>query len=48
MKTTRLNPVSGLSSYFDDARVIEARERIQRFAPAAVGNIEKLLSSNHV
>ena len=48
MKTTRLNPVSGLSSYFDDARVIEARERIKRFAPAAVGNIEKLLSPNRV
>ena len=48
MKTTRLNPASGLSSYFDDARVIEARERIKRFAPAAVGNIEKLLSPNHV
>lgn len=44
MKTTRLNPASGLSSYVDDAKVIEAGERIKKFAPAAVANIEKLLS----
>ena len=43
MKTTRLNPLCGLSSYLDDARVIEARERIKRFAAVATTNLEKLL-----
>jgi len=43
-KTTRLNPVSGLSSYRDDPRAIEGRERIKRFAGAAVVNLQKLLS----
>jgi len=44
MKTTRLNPLSGLASYADDARVIEARERIKRFAAMATTNLENLVS----
>ena len=46
MKTTRLNPLCGLSSYLGDARVIEARERIKRFAAVATTNLEKLLSDH--
>jgi len=42
MKTTRLNPLCALPSYLDDARVIDARDRIKRFAAAATVNLEKL------
>ena len=48
MKTTRLNPLCGLSAYLDDARVIEARERIKRFAAAATTNLEKLVNRQAV
>lgn len=43
-KATRLNPVSGLSSHRDDARVLDARDRLKRFGAAAPANLEKLLS----
>jgi len=45
MKTTRLNPMSGLGAHLDDPRVGEARERIKKFAMAAVGNLEKLVAA---
>jgi hypothetical protein len=44
MKTTRLNPASGISSYLSDARVVEARERIKRCAGAAASNLQKLVA----
>ena len=44
MKTTRLNPLCGLSAHVGDARVIEARDRIKRYAAAATANLEKLLA----
>ena len=44
-KATRLNPLSRIASYGDDARVIEARERIKRHAPAAVTNLPKLVAA---
>jgi hypothetical protein len=44
MKTTRLNPVSGLAAFADDPRVVDARDRIKRFAPLAVTNLATLLS----
>lgn len=40
-RASRLNPVSGLASYGDDPRVVESRERISRFAPAAAANMAK-------
>jgi hypothetical protein len=43
-KNSRLNPVSGLAAYRDDPRVIEARERIKRFGPAAAANLQALLA----
>jgi hypothetical protein len=45
MKTTRLNPVSGLAAYADDPRVVESRDRIKRTAASAVANLAKLLSA---
>ena len=42
-RSTRLNPVSGVSAYRSDPRVIEARERIKRFGPAAAMNLQKLI-----
>jgi len=42
-RSTRLNPVSGVSAYRSDPRVIEARERIKAFGPAAAMNLQKLL-----
>ena len=44
MKATRLNPAGGVSAYRDDPRVIEARDRIKRFGPAAAQNLMKLLA----
>lgn len=43
-QTTRLNPVSGIAAHRGDPRVIEAGERIKRFAGAAVANLQKLLA----
>jgi hypothetical protein len=42
IRSTRLNPMSGLAAHRDDPRVIEARERIKRFGAAAVANLQKL------
>ena len=42
-RTSRLNPLSGIASHRDDPRVVDARERIKRFATAAAANLEKLL-----
>lgn len=44
-KQTRLHPFSALGEHRDHPTVGETRERIKRFAAAAVGNIEKLLST---
>ncbi len=43
-KASRLNPISGIASHRDDPRVIDARDRIKRFAAAAAANLQKLLS----
>jgi hypothetical protein len=43
-KSTRLNPVSGIASHRDDPRVVDARERIKRFGPAAAQNLPKLVA----
>ena len=43
-KTSRLNPMSGVSSYADDPRVVDAGERIKRSAARAVANLQKLVS----
>jgi hypothetical protein len=43
VKTTRLNPASGISAYREDPAVNEARERIKRFAFPAALNLQKLL-----
>jgi hypothetical protein len=43
-KASRLNPASGVASYRDDPRVIDARERIKRFGFQAAANLQKLLS----
>ncbi|MCD6732863.1 MAG: hypothetical protein LT103_04620, partial [Burkholderiaceae bacterium] len=42
-KDTRLNPLGGIGLHRDAPGVVEARERIKRFAAAAVGNLPKLL-----
>ncbi|HVL35878.1 MAG TPA: NAD(P)-binding protein [Burkholderiales bacterium] len=44
-KRTRLHPLSGLARHRDDPSVLESHERIRRFAPAAAGNLAKLLRS---
>jgi hypothetical protein len=44
MKTTRLNPASGLAAHRDDPTVLDARARIKQHAPAAAANLQKLLS----
>jgi hypothetical protein len=46
MKATRLNPAGGVAAYRDDRRVIEARDRIKRFGPAAAQNLTKLLAAS--
>jgi hypothetical protein len=43
-RSTRLNPTSGISSYRDDPRVIESRERIRRSAAAAGQNLQRILA----
>ena len=45
-KQTRLNPFGALGEHRDHPAVVQARERIRRFAAGAVGNIAKLLSTN--
>jgi hypothetical protein len=45
IKTSRLNPSSGLSVHRDDPRVIEARECIKRCGMAAAMNLQKLLET---
>jgi hypothetical protein len=42
-KSTRLNPFGEIARYHDDRNVIEARERIKSFGPAAASNLVKLL-----
>jgi len=42
-RATRLNPLSGIASHRDDPRVVDALERIKRFATAAAANLQKLL-----
>jgi hypothetical protein len=46
VKTTRLNPVHDLALYQSDPRVVDARDRIKRCAPAAVDNLRKLLDTH--
>ena len=45
IKTTRLNPVSGLASHREHPDVKATRERIKRFGFPAAMNMQKLLSS---
>ena len=42
-KDTRLNPFSGIALHRDAPSVMDARERIKRFAVPAAGNLVKLL-----
>jgi hypothetical protein len=44
VKTTRLNPASGINAHRDDPRVSAARERIKSCAMAAAINLQKLLA----
>jgi hypothetical protein len=45
-KSSRLNPLSGIASYQDDPRVIDARQSIKRFAAVAAANLQKLRSEH--
>lgn len=45
-KQTRLNPLGGIGHYRDAPDVVDARDRIKRFAMGAVGNLAQLLKSN--
>ncbi|OAJ54897.1 hypothetical protein A6V36_08660 [Paraburkholderia ginsengiterrae] len=45
-KETRLNPFGGIGHYRDAPDVVDARERIKRFATGAVGNLAQLVRSN--
>jgi hypothetical protein len=44
MKTTRLNPLSGLSAYRDRPEVMATREQIKRYGLAAAINLQQLVS----
>ena len=44
VKTTRLNPLSGVARYRDRPDVRETRERIKRFGVSAAMNMQKLLA----
>lgn len=44
VKTTRLNPASGVSAYREQTAVKETRERIKRHAFPAVANLQRLLA----
>lgn len=43
IKSTRLNPASGVAPHKSDPRVVEARERIKQFGIDAAVNLQKLL-----
>ena len=45
-KDTRLNPLGGIALYRDASKVIDARERIERFGAAAASNLVKLLEAS--
>ncbi|HYX21370.1 MAG TPA: NAD(P)-binding protein [Thermoanaerobaculia bacterium] len=45
-RSTRLNPMTGIELLRDDPAVAESRERIRRFAAAAVGNLAKLVEES--
>jgi hypothetical protein len=45
IKSTRLNPVSGLSAYREQADVKATRERVKRFGLPAAMNLQRLLST---
>jgi hypothetical protein len=45
-KETRLNPLGGIGHHRNAPDVIDARERIKRYAAAAVGNLAQLLATN--
>jgi len=44
MKSTRLNPTSGIRAYIDDPAVVDARATVKQHAPGAVANLHKLLA----
>jgi hypothetical protein len=44
MSTTRLNPFNAVSSDHNHPVVIESRERIRKFAPHAVANLQRLVA----
>jgi hypothetical protein len=46
VKSTRLNPISGVAAHGDDPRVVDARERIDRFGAAAAENLQTLLAES--
>jgi hypothetical protein len=45
-KETRLNPFGGIGHYRDAPEVIDARDRIKRYAATAVSNLAQLLPRN--
>ncbi len=45
-KTSRLNPIGGLSAHRDDPRVIATRERVKRFGFPAAMNLRKLAAKS--
>ena len=45
-KNSRLNPTSGIGLHREDARVVEARERVKRFGASAAANLQTLLRAN--
>ena len=45
-KTTRLNPLAGMERHRDAPSVMDAGERIKRFAAVAAGNLLQLLKAN--
>jgi hypothetical protein len=44
VKTTRLNPASGISAYREDPCMTETRERVKRVAFPAALNLQKLVA----
>lgn len=45
-RDTRLNPLAGIALHRDAPSVVDARERIKRFAAPAAGNLVKLLRAS--
>lgn len=43
IKSTRLNPMSGMAAHREDPRVVDGRARIKRFALSAAQNLTKLV-----